>query len=88
MFLFFLDAMLNASFENFKSLSYGKDDNKWAQPPEPIVQSIGDQFSVFLTHFQSPNDLIVQKVESAGESHFISIMQPKRLHLDVCFYLS
>ncbi|XP_024865763.1 tudor domain-containing protein 1 isoform X1 [Kryptolebias marmoratus] len=59
-------AMLNASLENFKCLSDGKDDNKWAQPPEPLVQSIGDQFSVVVTHFQSPNDLIVQKVENAG----------------------
>ncbi|XP_037546981.1 tudor domain-containing protein 1 [Nematolebias whitei] len=61
-----ISAMLNASFENFKSLSHGKDDNKWAQPPEPLVQSIGDEFSVVVTHFQSPNELIVQKVENAG----------------------
>lgn len=64
--------MLNASFENFKSLSHGKDDNKWAQPPESLVQSAGDQFSVVVTHFRSPNDIIVQKVENAGECHFIS----------------
>lgn len=58
--------MLSASFENFKSLSDGKDDNKWAQPPEPLALSVGDQFSVVVIHFQSPNDIIVQKVENAG----------------------
>lgn len=75
--------MLNASFENFKSLSDGKDDNKWAQPPEPLAQSVGDQFSVVAIHIQSPNDIIVQKVENAGKYHFISVMQPKHVFTSV-----
>ncbi|KAM4524090.1 tudor domain-containing protein 1 [Odontesthes bonariensis] len=59
-------AMLNASLENFRCLSDGKDDNSWAQPPEPLEQAVGDQLSVLVTLFQSPNNLIVQKVENAG----------------------
>ncbi|MEQ2168361.1 hypothetical protein GOODEAATRI_013518, partial [Goodea atripinnis] len=59
-------AMLNASFENFKCLSDGKDDNGWATPPEPLTQAVGDKFSVVVTHFLSPSDLVVQKVENAG----------------------
>uniref|UniRef100_A0A3Q2P6K6 Tudor domain containing 1 n=1 Tax=Fundulus heteroclitus TaxID=8078 RepID=A0A3Q2P6K6_FUNHE len=61
-----ISAILNASFENFKRLSAGKDDNEWAQPPEPLTQAIGDQFSVVVTHFLSPSDLVVQKVDNAG----------------------
>nr|XP_015818615.2 tudor domain-containing protein 1 isoform X1 [Nothobranchius furzeri] len=59
-------AMLATSLKNFQRFSDGKDDNKWAQPPEPIKQFVGDQLSVFITHLQSPNDLIVQKVDNAG----------------------
>ncbi|XP_043958017.1 tudor domain-containing protein 1 [Gambusia affinis] len=58
-------AMLSASFENYKRLSDGKDDNEWAQPPKPLTQAVGDQFLVVLTHFVSPSDLVVQKVENA-----------------------
>ncbi|MEQ2266860.1 hypothetical protein XENORESO_020116, partial [Xenotaenia resolanae] len=61
-----ISAMLNASFENFKCLSDGKDDNGWATPPEPLTQAVGDKFSVVVTHFLSPSDLVVQKVENAG----------------------
>ncbi|XP_069374095.1 tudor domain-containing protein 1 isoform X1 [Paralichthys olivaceus] len=59
-------AMMSASLENFKRQSNGKDDNTWAQPPEPLTQAVGDSFSVVVTHFQSPTDIIVQKVEHAG----------------------
>lgn len=61
--------MLNTSLENFKCLSNGKDDNTWAQPPEPLTVIVGDQLSVIVTHFQSPTELIVQKVANAGEQH-------------------
>ncbi|XP_041830466.1 tudor domain-containing protein 1 [Melanotaenia boesemani] len=61
-----ISAMMNASLKNFRCLSDGKDDNTWAQPPEPITQAVGDQLSVLVTHFQSPNQFIVQKVENAG----------------------
>lgn len=59
--------MMSASLENFRSLSDGEDDNTWAQPPEPLTQAVGDQLSVVVTRFQSPTELIVQKVENAGE---------------------
>lgn len=65
-------AMLNASLENFKCLSDGKDDNTWAQPPEPLTQAVGDKLSVVVTHFQSPDELIVQKVENAGKKLMLS----------------
>lgn len=58
---------MTASIENFKSLSDGKDDNSWAQPPEPLTQVVGDCFSVVVTHLQSPSDFIVQKVENASK---------------------
>ncbi|XP_023281805.1 tudor domain-containing protein 1 [Seriola lalandi dorsalis] len=59
-------AMMSVSLENFKRHSSGKDDNTWAQPPEPLTQAVGDSFSVVVTHFQSPSEIIVQKVENAG----------------------
>lgn len=59
--------MVSASLENFRRRSDGKDDNTWAQPPEPLTQSVGDAFSVVVTHFQSPDEIIVQKVENAGK---------------------
>nr|XP_020506867.2 tudor domain-containing protein 1 [Labrus bergylta] len=61
-----INAMVTASLENFKSRSDGTDDNTWAQPPEPLTQAVGDSFSVVVTHIQSPNEIIVQKVENAG----------------------
>ncbi|XP_071319718.1 tudor domain-containing protein 1 [Trachinotus anak] len=61
-----ISAMMSASLENFKRCSSGKDDNIWAQPPEPLTQAVGDSFSVVVTHFQSPSEIIVQKVENAG----------------------
>lgn len=63
----FEGAMLNASLENFKRLSPGKDDNIWAQPPQSISQAIGDSFNVVVTHLQSPSEIIVQKVENASK---------------------
>ncbi|XP_057682357.1 tudor domain-containing protein 1 isoform X2 [Corythoichthys intestinalis] len=61
-----IQAILNASLENFKRQSEGKDDNSWAQPPEPLTQSVGDSFSVVVMSFQSPDSIIVQKVDNAG----------------------
>ncbi|XP_045924899.1 tudor domain-containing protein 1 isoform X3 [Micropterus dolomieu] len=61
-----INAMVSASLENFRRLSDGKDDNTWAQPPEPLTQAVGDSFTVVVTHLQSPDEIIVQKVENAG----------------------
>uniref|UniRef100_A0A7N8WS55 Tudor domain containing 1 n=1 Tax=Mastacembelus armatus TaxID=205130 RepID=A0A7N8WS55_9TELE len=61
-----INAMMCASLENFRRLSNGKDSNTWAQPPEPLTQAVGDSFSVVITHFQSPDEIVVQKVENAG----------------------
>lgn len=74
MLLSFEDAMMTASFENYKRLSTGKDDNIWAQPPQSLSQAIGDSFYVVVTHLQSPSEIIVQKVENAskGDSFFNS----------------
>ncbi len=58
--------MVSASMENFRRRSDGKDNNTWAQPPEPLTQAVGDSFSVVVTHLQSPSEIIVQKVENAG----------------------
>ncbi|XP_071385960.1 tudor domain-containing protein 1-like, partial [Centroberyx affinis] len=61
-----INAFVSASLENFKRLSIGKDNNTWAQPPEPLTQALGDSFSVVVTHLQSPHDVICQKVENAS----------------------
>ncbi|XP_035001876.2 tudor domain-containing protein 1 isoform X2 [Hippoglossus stenolepis] len=61
-----ISVMMSASLENFKRQSNGKDDNTWAHPPEPLTQAVGDSFSVVVIDFQSPTDIIVQKVEHAG----------------------
>lgn len=60
-----MDAMKNASLENFRRLSDGKDENTWAQPPQPVTQAVGDRLSVVVIHFQSPSDFIIQKVENS-----------------------
>lgn len=75
--------MVNASLENFKRLSTGKDDNTWAQPPESLTQAVGDTFYVVVTHLQSPDEIIVQKVENARKEDSFSKSQPKRLHSDL-----
>ncbi|XP_070847181.1 tudor domain-containing protein 1 [Chaetodon trifascialis] len=59
-------AMVSTSLENFRRCADGKDDNTWAQPPKPMIQAVGDSLSVVVTHLQSPNEIIVQKVENAG----------------------
>ncbi|XP_063748517.1 tudor domain-containing protein 1 isoform X2 [Eleginops maclovinus] len=61
-----ITAMVSASLENFRCRSDGKDDNTWAQSPEPLTQAVGDSFSVVVTHLQSPDEIIVQKVQNAG----------------------
>ncbi|KAM9716326.1 tudor domain-containing protein 1 [Menidia menidia] len=58
--------MVDTSLENFSCLSDGKDDNSWAQPPEPLPTAVGDQFSVSVSYFRSPSEFIVQKASNAG----------------------
>uniref|UniRef100_A0A3B4B1X5 Tudor domain containing 1 n=1 Tax=Periophthalmus magnuspinnatus TaxID=409849 RepID=A0A3B4B1X5_9GOBI len=57
--------MKNASMENFNCHSNGKNDNLWAHVPESLTQAVGDSFSAVVTHFQSPEKIVVQKVENA-----------------------
>ncbi|XP_017338221.2 tudor domain-containing protein 1 [Ictalurus punctatus] len=59
-------SLMNASFENFKCLSDGKNKNTEAQPPEPLSQGVGDTFTAIVTHLQSPSDIICQKLENAS----------------------
>ncbi|XP_040922770.1 tudor domain-containing protein 1 [Toxotes jaculatrix] len=68
-----INAMMSASLENFRRHSNGKDDNTWAQPPDPLTQALGDSFSVVVTRIQSPNEFIVQKVENAGVIHELQL---------------
>lgn len=80
--------MMSASLENFKRRSSGMDDNAWAQPPEPLTQAVGDSFSVVVTHFQSPNEIIVQKLENAGKNFFFDTLNfQTALHQHVCLKL-
>lgn len=74
---------MNASLENFRCLSDGKDDNTWAQPPEPLTLAVGDCFSVVVTHLQSPTEIIVQKVENASKKRLFSCSGLKALHCNM-----
>ncbi|KAI5623300.1 tudor domain-containing protein 1, partial [Silurus asotus] len=61
-----VDSLMTASFENFKRLSDGKNENTEAQPPEPMSQGVGDTFTAIVTHLQSPLEIICQKLENAS----------------------
>uniref|UniRef100_A0AAY5F2E6 Tudor domain-containing protein 1 n=1 Tax=Electrophorus electricus TaxID=8005 RepID=A0AAY5F2E6_ELEEL len=61
-----ITALMTASFENFKRLSSGKNENTEAQPPEPLTQGVGDTFTAIVTHLQSPSEIICQKLENAS----------------------
>ncbi|XP_061160493.1 tudor domain-containing protein 1 isoform X1 [Syngnathus typhle] len=61
------NAILSAAMETYQRQSQGKDDNVWAQPPETLTQAVGDSFSAMLTHFLSPNHMIVQKLDNTGD---------------------
>ncbi|KAF7655254.1 hypothetical protein LDENG_00058860 [Lucifuga dentata] len=61
-----INAMVSASLENFRRFSNGKDNNAWAKPPEPQTQAVGDSFSALVTHLQSPDEIVVQKLQNAG----------------------
>lgn len=78
---------MNASLENFRRLSDGKDKNAWAQPPEPLTQAVGDSFSVVVTYLQSPTEIIVQKVENAGKRPLLCTKNIK-LWLLTCVFLT
>ncbi|XP_055032396.2 tudor domain-containing protein 1 [Misgurnus anguillicaudatus] len=61
-----INSLLTASFENFKRLSGGKDENSEARPPEPMTQGVGDTFTAIITHIQSPSEILCQKLENAS----------------------
>ncbi|XP_055085803.1 tudor domain-containing protein 1 [Periophthalmus magnuspinnatus] len=69
-----INDMKNASMENFNCHSNGKNDNLWAHVPESLTQAVGDSFSAVVTHFQSPEKIVVQKVENAGTIHNLQMM--------------
>lgn len=58
---------MTASFENFKRLSGGKNENSDARPPEPLTQGVGDTFTAVVTHLQSPSEILCQKLENTSE---------------------
>ncbi|XP_058262771.1 tudor domain-containing protein 1 isoform X2 [Hemibagrus wyckioides] len=61
-----INSLMTASFENFKRLADGKNENTEAQPPEPLSQEVGDIFTAIVTHLQSPSEIICQKLENAS----------------------
>ncbi|XP_047672884.1 tudor domain-containing protein 1 isoform X3 [Tachysurus fulvidraco] len=61
-----INSIMTASFEIFKRLSDGKNENTEAQPPEPLSQDVGDKFTAIVTHLQSPSEIICQKLENAS----------------------
>ncbi|XP_051769791.1 tudor domain-containing protein 1 isoform X3 [Ctenopharyngodon idella] len=70
-----INSLLTASFENFKRLSGGKNENSEARPPEPLTQGVGDTFTAVVTHLQSPSEILCQKLENA------SVIQQLQLNL-------
>lgn len=74
---------MSASFENFKRLSDGKNENTEAQPPEPLTQGVGDIFTAIVTHLQSPSEIICQKLENASKKtpsqfNWLEVAEPVR----------
>ncbi|XP_051530628.1 tudor domain-containing protein 1-like [Myxocyprinus asiaticus] len=61
-----VNSLLTASFENFKRLSGGKNENSEARPPESLTQELGDTFTAIVTHLQSPSEILCQKLENAS----------------------
>lgn len=61
-----INSLLTASFENFKRLSGGKNENSEARPPEPLTQGVGDTFTAVVTHIQSPSEILCQKLENTS----------------------
>uniref|UniRef100_A0A673IGC1 Tudor domain-containing protein 1 n=1 Tax=Sinocyclocheilus rhinocerous TaxID=307959 RepID=A0A673IGC1_9TELE len=61
-----INSLMTASFENFKRLSGGKNENSEARPPEPLTQGLGDTFTAIVTHLQSPSEILCQKLENAS----------------------
>lgn len=78
---------MNASIANFRRLSDRKDDNAWAQPPEPLTQAVGESFSVVVTYLQSPTEIIVQKLENTGKRPLVSTRNIK-LWVLTCVFLT
>ena len=58
---------MSASLENFRSQSGGKNENTDARSPDPLTQGLGDSFTAVVTHLQSPDDIICQKLENASK---------------------
>ncbi|XP_052467605.1 tudor domain-containing protein 1 isoform X3 [Carassius gibelio] len=61
-----INSLMTASFENFKRLSGGKNENSEARPPESLTQGVGDTFTAIVTHLQSPSEILCQKLENAS----------------------
>uniref|UniRef100_A0A673N8Y7 Tudor domain-containing protein 1 n=1 Tax=Sinocyclocheilus rhinocerous TaxID=307959 RepID=A0A673N8Y7_9TELE len=61
-----INSLMSASFENFKRLSGGKNENSDARPPEPLTQGVGDTFTAVVTHLQSPSEILCQKLENTS----------------------
>ncbi|XP_058650090.1 tudor domain-containing protein 1 isoform X2 [Onychostoma macrolepis] len=61
-----INSLMTASFENFKRLSGGKNENSDARPPEPLTQGVGDTFTAVVTHLQSPSEILCQKLENTN----------------------
>uniref|UniRef100_A0A8C2A723 Tudor domain-containing protein 1 n=1 Tax=Cyprinus carpio TaxID=7962 RepID=A0A8C2A723_CYPCA len=61
-----INSLMTASFENFKRLSGGKNENSDARPPEPLTQGVGDTFTAVVTHLQSPSEILCQKLENTS----------------------
>ncbi|XP_008311987.1 tudor domain-containing protein 1 isoform X6 [Cynoglossus semilaevis] len=77
-----INTVTSVALENVKLCSDDNNDNSWARPPEPLRQAVGDSFSAVITHLQSPDEIIVQKVEQAG------VIQELQLNLrDHCWQL-
>lgn len=70
---------MTASFENFKRMSDGKNENTEARPPEPLSQEVGDIFTAIVTHLQSPLEIICQKLENASKNSLSQFNQLEQL---------
>ncbi|XP_018618111.2 tudor domain-containing protein 1 isoform X1 [Scleropages formosus] len=60
-----IEGMLTVVLEDLKS-SGGKEETAEASLPSPLIHSLGDMFHAVVTHLESPDVVVCQKLENAN----------------------
>ncbi|KAL4613012.1 tudor domain-containing protein 1 isoform X1 [Arapaima gigas] len=62
-----VESILNAALQDFNRSAEWMMENTEVQPPDPPIHSLGDVFYAVVTHLQSPDMVICQKLDNANE---------------------